>query len=86
MRAGRAVGVDHTFRQQVRNVIATWRDVSREKVIEAAVLTNENDDVLDGSASSTLLLRLNRAGKRATQSKLEDGHGHETDAQTVHGF
>src|SRR5262249_35073192 len=83
--AGRAVGVDDAFRQQIFHRVPALWNIGRKEVVKSPILANQYDDVLDGSASSSLLLRLNRASKRAAQSKLEYGHGHETDAQTVHG-
>ena len=47
VRARRSVSINDAFRQQVRNSLAFLGNVRTENVIERAVLTNENNNVLN---------------------------------------
>ena len=52
LRARRAMGIDDAFRQQVQYpLVSTYRHVSGEKMIEAAIFANDDDDVLDRRGS-----------------------------------
>jgi hypothetical protein len=53
---GRAVGLDDAFREQIRDA-AVLRHERREEMIEAAILADDHDDVLDWRCRLRLLRR-----------------------------
>jgi len=52
-------------------------------VIEGAILADDDDDVLDGSASIFFLAGLQRSCERASETELEHGQRDESNAQIV---
>jgi hypothetical protein len=53
-------------------------------VIERTILSDNNDDVLDGSArSSAILIRTRRYGKQAAETELKEHNGRQTNSKTL---
>ena len=52
-------------------------------MVKGAVLSDKDDNVLDGCASLSLFLSLERTGERTAQGELQHYHGYETYPQIV---
>ena len=57
IRPGRAVRTYDTFRQQIQDRVAAFRNVSAVNVIKAAVFADDDDDVLDRCGGLRLICR-----------------------------
>jgi hypothetical protein len=58
MRARSTVGVDDPLREEVGDGVVALRNIGGEDVVESAVFSDENDDMLDGRTRLSFFLGL----------------------------
>jgi hypothetical protein len=72
MRSGSAVIINNALGQKVIYRLAVFRLVSREEVIECPILSDDDNDMLDGSPRSSVILICTRWDcEHSTQTELE---------------
>ena len=77
IRAGRAVLLDNSLRQQVRDSLAGARLIEAEDVIEGAVLADDDDHVPDGARGARLFRGCAGAEDAHGKSQRRRGGAHE---------
>ncbi len=74
--------------EQIIDVLAGLGLVGGEDVIEAAIFTDDDDDVLDGSFGivGLVVIRGSSVGDRAAERKLQGGQHGNTDSRGMREF
>jgi hypothetical protein len=73
VRSRRAIGFDDSLREQIAHpLLGVTRNIGREQVIEAAVLADDDDDVLDRARGRNLVdgpIRISGVTRRNTNER-----------------
>src|SRR5689334_22158434 len=76
VRNWRAIGVDDPFGQEIQHLFGlAFRHISGEKMIETAILADDNDDVLDGRRSLDRIGGIEIVSSLGRRAKAENGYG-----------